>query len=118
MRRLYFILSIFVTTCFNVKAQNITCQELFETITENYDTKDNINCFGSSALIKITYYRLNNTGFAVAYIKKNDYDYKGQPYVFCGISQQLWSSFKAEGLVGSWGKAFNEYIMDNKCNCG
>lgn len=70
MKLLYLVLTLFISTCFNVKAQTISCQELFETVTENYDTKDNINCFGSTALVKITYYRLENIGFVVAYLKK------------------------------------------------
>ena len=45
------------------------------------------------------------------------YDFRGKPYIFCGISSYTWTKFTSDGTYNSWGKAFHKYIMDNKCNC-
>ncbi len=72
----------------------------------------------SSWLVKVEYYQVDyDGGLVIAYIKKNDYDFKGKPYIFCGISSQRWSAFKTEGLYGSYGEAFHKYIMDYTCDC-
>ena len=99
-------------------SQSISCQELFETVVNNYYDKQSVNCYGSTMLVKVEYYTLRNNGFVVAYIKSNDYDFRGKPYIFCGVSSMTWIYFKSEAMVeGSWGKSFNKYIMDHTCNC-
>ena len=102
---------------FSGKAQSVSCQELFEVVTSDYDNSDQTSCFGSTMLAKAEYYEYNNVGFVVGYIKSNDFDFDGSPYIFCGISSYTWSSFKSDGMTGSWGKSFHKYIMDSKCNC-
>lgn len=109
-------LSIFLWSFTN--AQEISCSELFEIVTTKYDSKRSTSCYTSSMLVKVDYYRLNDAGFVVAYIKENDYDFNGRPYVFCGISQRRWNSFTSGGIYeGSWGKAFHKYIRDYTCDC-
>jgi hypothetical protein len=100
-----------------IVAQNYTCSELAEYVSSEYETRDQVTCFNSSMLVKAEYFRLDDVGFVIAYIKSGDYDFYGSPYIFCGISNYTWSSFKSGGMMGSWGKSFHQYIMDNKCNC-
>jgi len=97
-------------------AQEISCQKLYETITSQYDSESSVSCIGSSLLAKATYYTLDDMGFVIAYIKENEYDINGKPYIFCGISSQRWSYFKSDGIY-SWGKSFHKYIRDYTCNC-
>ncbi len=97
-------------------SQSISCQELFEYVTTKYDSKESVNCYGSTMLVKVDNYVINYKNYIVAYIKKNDYDFKGSPYIFCGIPNLNWSYFKYNSK-GSWGESFHEYIMDYKCNC-
>lgn len=98
-------------------SQTISCQELFEIVTENYDRIDRVTPLSSTMLAKVNYYTLEGAGFVVAYIKKNDFDFQGSPYIFCGISSQRWAKFKSEGMFGSWGESFHAYIRDYTCNC-
>jgi len=98
-------------------SQTISCQELYETVTKNNRPTSSATCMGSTMLAKAEYYTYQGTGYVVAYIKKNQYDFKGTPYIFCGVSSYRWSSFRSKGMTGSWGTAFHEHIMDNKCNC-
>ena len=108
-------LSLFTVTITN--AQSVSCQDAYDYVVKNHDHRDSTNCFGSSMLTKVEYYQLDGQGYVVAYIKQNDYDITGRPYLFCNISKQRWNTFKIEGAYYSWGKKFHEYIIDNKCNC-
>ncbi|SDS49856.1 hypothetical protein SAMN04515667_2311 [Formosa sp. Hel1_31_208] len=117
MKKFLFLLLFSTFFSFQVKAQSISCQELFETVTEYY-SNDSVTCLGSTMLVKVEYYKIEGNGFVVAYIKSNAYDFNGSPYIFCGISQQRWSAFKTNGMYGgSWGESFHEYIRDYTCNC-
>lgn len=98
-------------------SQTVSCQELKETIEENAKLESSTTCIGSSALVKAAYYTYEGNGFAIIYLKSNEYDFRGRPYVFCGISYSRWNKFISEGRYGSWGKAFSEYIRDYICNC-
>lgn len=100
-----------------IKAQTISCQELYEVVTENYDNRDAVNVMMSTMLTKAVYYTVDGNGFVVANIKRNDFDMQGAPYIFCGISSQRWARFKSEGMYGSWGEAFHKYIRDYICDC-
>jgi hypothetical protein len=118
MRKIFILLFILFLGYSKTYSQSISCQELFETVLNNYDDIQSVSCYGSKMLAKVDYYTLRNNGFVVAYIKSNDYDFKGRPYIFCGISNVTWIYFKSEAIIeGSWGKSFNKYIMDYKCNC-
>lgn len=104
-------------TSFLIHSQNISCQELFEAVTSDYDYKDDASIVMSSMLADATYYEFANIGFVVAYIKKSDYDFSGTPYIFCGITRSRWRSFTNNGMIDSWGKSFHEYIRDYTCDC-
>lgn len=72
----------------------------------------------STMLAKVEYYRLDDMGFVVAFIKSNDYDIYGKPYIFCGISLDRWDAFVNGAIYGgSWGESFHQYIRDYTCNC-
>ena len=108
-------LALFIGTL--TQGQTISCQELYETVTNNNRPTSTVTCMGSTMLVKAEYYTYQRNGYVVAYIKKNQYDFRGTPYIFCGISSFRWSNFRAKGMTDSWGKAFHEHIMGNKCNC-
>ena len=93
----------------------ISCSKLTEMVTRAGYT-DMTNCIGSSMLTKAYFFVYNKVGFVIVYIKKNEYDTYGSPYIYCGISSQRWSSFK-NGGINSWGKSFHAFISDNVCNC-
>lgn len=107
---LFFTLSI-------AEAQSISCQELYNAVTENYEYRDVANPLMSTMLAKATYYTVEGQGFVVAYIKSNEFDYQGSPYIFCGISSDRWFKFKYQGMNGSWGESFHAYIREYTCNC-
>lgn len=117
MKTIKLIIIALLITPFVSKAQSISCQELFEVVTETYDSKDEVTCFNSKMLTKATYYELDGMGFVVGYIKGSDYDFTGKPYIFCGISSWQWSSFKMNGMANSWGEAFHEHIRNQLCDC-
>lgn len=116
MKRLLLFLLLF-NFLDGINAQNISCNELYNYVVENYDYEDSMSCFNSSVLARAEYYEVDGYGFVVAYIKEYDYDYKGKPYIFCSISSYEWINFKSEGISNSWGKAFHKYIRDNTCDC-
>lgn len=111
------LLIVFLGTSVFSFSQSISCQKLFQIVTKEYDSKRNQSILMSSMLAKADYYRLDNIGFVVAYIKSNEYDFNGQPYIFCGISQSRWNSFVNAGILDSWGKSFHQYIRDYTCDC-
>ncbi|MBT0607892.1 hypothetical protein KIV10_06840 [Aequorivita echinoideorum] len=116
MKQLQLLLIVLLMGCASGNAQEYSCQEIFEFVTENYDSRDNVSCIGSSMLVKANYYKVDGVGFVVGYFKSNDYDFTGEPYIFCGVSSTAWSNFKIYG-ISSWGKAFHTYIFDWKCDC-
>lgn len=116
MRNFIFALSLILLSCTSSYSQTMGCQELFEIVTTKYDTTESVSCYGSSMLVKVDYYKVGNNSFAVAYIKSNQYDFKGTPYIFCGIPSMNWSYFKYNSK-GSWGESYHHYIKDYTCNC-
>jgi hypothetical protein len=111
------IFLIFYFGSLGIQAQTMSCQEAMEIVFENYDYKDNVVPIGSTMLAKATYYTIEGSGYVVAYMKSNQYDLQGRPYIFCGISSQQWAKFKSDGTYGSWGESFQNYIMNYTCNC-
>lgn len=112
------LLTIICFAIFNVvQAQEVSCGELYNYVIDNYRYPSTVNCFGSELLVKVQRYDVDGTGFVVAYIKQTEYDFRGKPYIFCGISSYNWSMFRSGGFGGSWGESFHKYIMDYKCNC-
>ena len=100
-----------------LQAQRVSCSDLVEYVQSEDSYPDRVNTINSSMLVKAEYYRVNDGGLVIAYIKQSDYDFRGKPYIFCGISNQRWAKFKSEGIYGSWGKAFHNYIRDYTCDC-
>lgn len=111
------ILLLFCFGSLGIKAQNMSCQEAMEIVSKNYDYRDNVVPIGSTMLAKATYYTVDGAGYVVAYMKSNQYDLQGRPYIFCGISSQQWAKFKSAGTYGSWGESFQNHIMNYTCNC-
>lgn len=96
--------------------QNMSSEELCEYIVDNYRPTEAVNCSNSSVLVKVHYYNIDNdnTGYVIAYIKKNNYDMHGKPYVYCSVPRNAWQYFKVDGQ-SSWGSAFNKYITKYGC---
>lgn len=116
MKTIIFFLSLILVTNITY-SQSIRCSELKEILEVKAELVTSSTCFGSTALVKAEYYTSNGEGYAIVYLKSNEYDISGKPYVFCGISNTRWNKFVSEGRYGSWGKAFNTYIRDYLCNC-
>lgn len=98
-------------------AQDSSCNDLVRYAKSEDSYPDTVRPITSSMLAKVEYYEVNGGGLVIAYIKKNDYDFTGSPYIFCGISSQRWAKFKSEGMYGSWGESFHAYIREYTCNC-
>lgn len=109
MKKLIFFFFLF-SICTNSYSQSISCEDLKEEIEEEADLENSVICFWSSALVKAEYYSYDGEEFVVVYLKSNDYDFKGRPYVYCGISSIKSSKFVSEGRFGSWGKSYEAYI--------
>ena len=115
--RKYLLLLLFATIIkLNVSAQSVSCNDLAEYVQQESGYPDTATSFTSSFIKKVDYYRVDGVGVCIAYIKQNDWDFEGKPYIFCGISQYTWSMFRAESY-NSMGKAFNKYIIDRTCDC-
>lgn len=113
MKKILFCTALFLAA--GLQAQ--TCNELVQYAKSEDSYPDRITPINSSMLAKAEYYQVNGGGLVIAYLKSNDYDYTGRPYIFCGISSQRWAKFKSEGMFGSWGESFHAYIRDYTCNC-
>lgn len=116
MKKNLLFTTLFFATIFS--AQNVSCNDLLKYAKSSDSYPDRVSPISSSMIAKAEYYRVDGGGLVIAYIKASDYDFTGKPYIFCGISSQRWSKFKSEGMYGSWGKAFHEYIREYTCNCG
>ncbi|EDM44950.1 hypothetical protein SCB49_02479 [unidentified eubacterium SCB49] len=112
-----------ILLCFIVKTngQSVSCQELHDFIVEEGYQSSTVSSYtmNSSWLKKVTKYTYNYKNFVVAEIKKNEYSYQTNTYVFCGISDYNWSQFKYGGYgeSDSYGERFHKYIFDYQCNC-
>lgn len=101
----------------NLKAQTPTCSELYSYVKQKGGYPTTQYCYGSSFIVKAERYTVDGTGVAVIWMKNNDYDITGTPYIYCGISIMTWSNFTSAGVSGSWGKAFHQYIKGRNCDC-
>lgn len=114
MKRILLFGAFLFFTAYSAQA---SCHELVQYAKSEDSYPDRITPINSSMLAKAEYYKVNGGGLVIAYLKSNDYDFTGRPYIFCGISTQRWAKFKSEGMFGSYGKAFHEYIRDYTCDC-
>lgn len=112
------IILIFST---NLYSQEINCSELFEFIKEKGYDKGTVSSYtlNSSWLYKVTAYEYEYKNYIIAEIKKSEYSYQTEKYIFCGIPNMNWTNFKYGGYGDSesYGERFHKYIMDYKCNC-
>jgi hypothetical protein len=97
--------------------QKPSCNDLVSYAKKNYDSEDSPMIISSTMLAKVERYTIDDSSLVIAYIKKDEYDLYGKPYVFCGISDERWTAFKNSGLYDSWGKSFHKYIIDYTCDC-
>jgi len=116
MKRLIFFFFLFIN-CSISYSQSISCEDLKEELESEANLENSVTCFGSTALVKAEYYTYEGNSFVIVYLKSNNYDFRGKPYVFCGISYSIWNRFVSEGRYGSWGKSFDMYIKDYLCKC-
>ena len=102
------LLVIALLGSYQATAQTPTCSELYSYVKKEGGYPSTQSCYGSSFLVKAERYVVNGTGVAIIWMKANEYDFSGTPYMYCGISSYTWSSFTSAGMTGSWGKAFHK----------
>ncbi len=103
------------------KAQQINCDNLISFIKVNGYSKNSISSYilNSSWLYKVTAYSYEYKIFVIAEIKRNEYSYSTDSYIFCGIPANNWTNFKYGGYYDSdsYGERFHKYIINYRCNC-
>lgn len=112
MKSIFLIVSFFFS--YSLFSQT-TYTETIRFLEKNNDYSERHLCYGSTALVKVEYYKYNNNGYAVIYFKKSDSDIYGNPYIYCNISKDTWDRFINYGVYNSWGGAYDIYIKDNQC---
>lgn len=121
-KKLRSFLILFLITIGIIKgyAQNISCKDLIEYVERNYDYKSSTSqtSMFSNWILYSNYYEVKENGVVIAYFKRNEFDYYGTPYIFCGVDYNRWLYYqKLIILYDSPGKAFRESIYNYKCNC-
>ena len=105
----------------NYSSSDVSCSELYEFIEENGYRRGSLTDYtmNSSWLKKVTAYSYDYKIYVVAEIKENQYSYRTETYIFCGIPDSNWSKFRNGGYYesDSYGERFHKYIFDYKCNC-
>lgn len=116
-------LSIIIALIFsiNIYSQEVSCGDLLDYIIEKGYNKGTVSSYtlNSKWLYKVTAYEYEYKTYVVAEIKKNEYSYQTEKYIFCGIPNMNWTYFKygSYGDSESYGERFHKYIIDYKCNC-
>ncbi|MCG2760601.1 MAG: hypothetical protein L6407_05265 [Candidatus Delongbacteria bacterium] len=98
-------------------SQSTSCSDLVSYAKSEDPYPDRVSPYGSTMIAKAEFYQVEGGGLVIAYLKSNEYDYSGKPYIFCGISRERWAKFKSVGMYDGWGEAFHQYIMDHTCDC-
>ncbi|MEL1247689.1 hypothetical protein [Flavobacterium helocola] len=115
------IMFMFLLSFLNSYSQEISCNELLNFIVKKGYNKGTISSYtlNSSWLSKVTAYEFDYKTYVVAEIKRNEYSYQTETYIFCGIPNLNWSNFRFGGYGDSesYGERFHKYIIDYKCNC-
>lgn len=105
---------------FNCNAQ-LSCDEVMEYIKAEGFRSSSVSSYtmDSSWLYEVTAFTYEFKTYVIAKIKRNEYSYLTQSYIFCGIPDANWRNFRYGGYndSDSYGERFNKYIMDYKCNC-
>ena len=113
MKSIFLIVSFFFS--YSLFSQT-TYTETIRFLEKNNDYSERHLCYGSTALVKVEYYKYNNNGYAVIYFKKSNSDIYGNPYIYCNISKDIWDRFRNYGVYNSWGEGFNLYIKEHQCD--
>jgi hypothetical protein len=120
MKKIILIIILF-TLSYNSYSQKVSCEDLLNFVKEKGYDKGVISNYilESSWLYKVTAYEYEYKTYVVAEIKKNEYSYQTETYIFCGIPNMNWTNFKYGGYGDSesYGERFHKYIIDYKCNC-
>ncbi|WP_418510790.1 hypothetical protein [Corallibacter sp.] len=102
-------------------SQTTSCEDLLSYIQDNGYRKSKLSSYtlDSSWLYEVTAYTYDYDIYVVAKIKKSEYSYQTNTYIFCGVPSTNWSNFKNGGYgdPNSYGKRFHKYIFDYKCEC-
>ena len=80
-RLILIISAIFFIGSGTIKAQTPSCSELYSYVKSNGGYPSSYTCIGSSFLVKVERYVVDGTGVVVAWMKTNDYDFTGKPYI-------------------------------------
>lgn len=122
MKNFLISLGLFLFISYGAVGQSVSCSELLQYVVKNGRSKATVNSyqlFDSSWLKEVKAYSIENSLFVVATIKRNEYDFTGQKYIFCGIPSSNWSNFY-NGLYDlnlSYGERFHKYIFKYQCEC-
>lgn len=108
-------------TYYSNSSDTPSCEDLLDFIETNGYIKSTISNYtlDSDWLYEVKAYTYNYKIYVVAKIKKSEYSYQTNSYVFCDIPSTNWYNFKNGGYgdSDSYGKRFHKYIFDYKCNC-
>jgi hypothetical protein len=109
------------TSYYSSSGDTPSCDDLLNYIIENGYSKGTLSNYtlDSEWLKEVKAYSYDYKIYVVAKIKKNEYSYQTNTYIFCGISSTNWSNFKngSYGDSESYGERFHKYIFDFKCDC-
>jgi hypothetical protein len=115
------LIILFSITLLNTYSQQVKCDDLLDFIEENGYKKATLQSYilSSSWLYKVTAYSYENKVYVVAEIKENEYSFKTNIYIFCGIPSMNWQNFQfgSYGDQTSYGERFHKYIINYQCNC-
>lgn len=124
-----YLLILLIVCCLPVISfsQTISCEDLLEYVEDEGRSEGEVSSFtlalaldkGSSWLKEVKGYSVENTIVVVAEIKRDDFGFSTDKYVFCGVPSSNWRNFKSAFTDSdmSYGEKFHKYIMDYKCNC-
>ena len=115
------LILLFILSNKMILSQDISCNELMSFIHEEGYLKSTLMNFtlNSKWLYEVKAYSYDNSIFVEAKIKKNEYSFETNTYIFCGIPSINWSNFQygSYGENSTYGERFHKYIFDYQCDC-
>jgi hypothetical protein len=121
MKKIFLTLGLVISMSSLSYSQEVKCNDLLDYIVEKGYKKTTLQSYilNSSWLYKVTAYSYDYKIYVVAEIKENEYSYKTNTYIFCGIPSMNWQNFQYGGYGDptSYGERFHKYILDYQCNC-
>jgi len=107
---------------FSIQAQDVSCRDLMDYVKANGYRKGEVNSMQlmqSSWLTNVTAWKVDGVIAVVAEIKRDEWGFNTDEYIFCGISTTNWDAFYwgtyDHGLT--YGERFHKYVIDHRCNC-